>query len=336
MTPVTRGPRKVPEPFDVLTCALQDPATSWSVGTFGALAEFFHEPDQPTDIHATESRLSAATALGRIEIRAHKALRLFPYEGLSSLANAWTQGVLVGLPAADAAMNQRSGLHEIGPPHAGECDGTGNALVFDLGLGVAHLDACICSGDPELVALLRAHAGGRLFDRALPLAQAIRAASPTRIFRSRIATLSVFQAIPAEGDETPLGSHTHLSEKLLSRQQTQAATLPIADGWVPVAAFYPPNPVRDVAGNPRPFDVAAYDSFQGLLEAFASPGIIGIKTRFGAAMQAGSGPEALAAPQTKAERTALRIAIRQFARQFGTSELLSRWQDRFEPAHRNH
>ncbi|NQW00972.1 MAG: hypothetical protein HQ483_14805 [Rhodospirillales bacterium] len=327
------------KPFAVLGRALRDQATSWSLGTFGALAEFFHDPGEIAAITETATGLSARTALGSLHVQAHPELRLVAYEGLSSLANAWTQGVLVCLPTATAQMGRRRGIWEIGPDHAALCgggadagvDAGADAVVFDLGLDVAHLDACIRTRDQALIALLRQHPGRSLFDQTLALARAVRAASPDRIFASKIARIEVYQEIPADGGETPLGPHTHLSEKLLARRQTQAATVPVPAGWVPVLAFYPPNPLRDTAGNLRPFDPAAFARFQELLHAFGSAELTHMKKQFDLAMESGAGPQAMAPPKTKAARTALRIAMRQYHLRFGPSDLLAQWQMHYEP-----
>ncbi len=319
------------EPFAVIKNHLADPATSWSVVTFGALAEFFHAPDSPIIVTETGESLAVVTPQGAIRIKPHADLRLVPYEGLSSLENAWTQGVLVCLPTAQARLNGRTGIHECGMDDDSLQPEDETALLFDLGLSIAHLDVGIRTADPDLIALLRTNIGRSLFDESSGLLPALKAASPPRVFTTHIARIEAYQEIPAEDGETPLGPHTHLSQKLLQHNRTQAATLPVPDGWVPVLAFYPPNPLRDLSGTLRPFDTDAQADFQALLAAYGPAELTHIKSTFRDAMAVGDGPDKTPTPTTKQARTALRVAIRQYHHTHGPSELLERWRHAFEP-----
>ncbi len=306
---------------NVLEKFLRDSATSWSVGTFGAMAEFFH--DAQTKVNSTSDILSAHNSLGTIQIDTNKALRLIPYEGLSKLEGAWTQGVLVCMPIELATMENRTGLYELSSKNT-------SAQIFDLGLGVEHLDVCIQTDNSNLISVLRSHIGSNIFEPKLRLVEAIQAVSPTRIFRSKAASIHVYSAIPATGDETPLGPHTHLSEKLLSHNQTQAATVPVPDNWVPVLAFFPPNPIRDRTGTVREFDMQAFIQFQDFLEQFGPDPLFQIKSKFIQAMKTNMGPNDYLIPKSKAERTVLRVAIRQRHHSHGPSVLLDKWKAAYE------
>lgn len=274
------------------------------------------------------------TTQGAIRVEAHPQLRLFPYEGLSSLKNAWTQGVLVCLPTDMAVLDNRAGLFEIGEDPVSLFDPSSDSVLFDLGLNVPHLNACIRTRDKTLIDLLRSHEGANVFDPVLNIYKAIASASPTRVFISKTARIEVFQNIPDTQGATPSGPHTHLSEKLLSRRQTQAATIPVPDGWVPVYAFYPPNPIRNSTGDVRPFDTQAHQQFQALFKAHGAAELVRIKNNFLHAMTKQTKPAEFELPRNKAERTSLRIAIRQYAHQFGPSLLLSEWYDYYEPTGR--
>jgi len=318
--------------FETLGKAAKNTDTSWSIGTFGAIAEFFHCPQVPTRFLQETNHLSAENELGKLSIEHHSDLRLVPYEGLSTLSSAWTQGVLICLPQSAATLNQRHGIQEIEPDSIAREATDRNQALFDLGLGVAHLDACIRSDDRKLISVLRSHQGKSLFSTDPPLAALIRAANPTRSFRTKIACIDVYQAIPDDNDETPLGPHTHVSERLLAHNRTQAATIPVPEGWIPVLAFYPPNPVRDARGELAAFDFDTYNRFQSLLLAHGSPEYGGAKRAFTRAMESKTGPERYRSSQSKSQRTAIRIAIRQYLHLHGDSELLTQWRQVFEPA----
>lgn len=317
--------------FAILIKALRDLETSWSIGTFGAIAEFFHSPQFPTHIKESPTHLSAKTELGHLQIELHDELRIVPYEGLSKIGTAWTQGVLICLPETLAALNRRSGIHEIEPEHSTCKTRTHRPVTFDLGLDVAHLEACIRTGDPELISVLRSHPGISLFSENPPLSARIKSANPVRSFRTKVARIDIYQAVPEENEETPLGPHTHISERLLSRKQIQAATIPLAQGLIPVLAYYPPNPVRDLNGELTEFDYDRYIQFQSLLREHGSPEFRDAKLMFARAMTSKSNPEDCPLPQSKHQRTAVRIAIRQYRHVHGDSKLLASWRKAYEP-----
>ena len=54
---------------DLLQAAIADPETQWSLGTFGAIAEFSRDPDEPVVLRQAEDAMSAVTARGGIAIQ---------------------------------------------------------------------------------------------------------------------------------------------------------------------------------------------------------------------------------------------------------------------------
>ena len=313
--------------FDILEQYLNDRSTSWSIGTFGAMAEFFHVSMEPLKTSKTNMALAAQTSRGAIQITYTKSMQLVPFEGLSKLEGVWTQGVLVCIPTTEARMANRSGISE--------CKSVDkNSVIFDLGLCLGHVDVCIKTDRKELIALLRAHIGKSLFDSELNLIGAIKDASPIRIFKSKSACISVYSHIPATDGGTPLGPNTHLSTKLLKHNQNLAATIPMPADYVPAFAFYPANPIRDETGSIRPFDTKGFDRFQDILSTFQPKPLARIKQMFRQAMNKGVGPDECTLPSTKAERTTLRVAIRQHYHSHGPSVLLSKWKATYEPTGR--
>jgi hypothetical protein len=319
---------KPPQPsFDILEQYLNDRSTSWSIGTFGAMAEFFHASTEPLRISKINTALTAKTSLGSIQFTYTKSMQLIPYEGLSKLEGAWTQGVLVCIPITEAQMANRSVISEIKTKNK-------RSFIFDLGLCIRHLDICIKTDSKELIALFRANLGKSIFNPDLNLIEAIKNASPIRIFKSKSACIKVYSHIPTTDGSHPLGPHTHFSTKLLKHNQTQAATIPVPADYVPVLAFYPPNPIRDEIGSIRPFDIKGFEHFQDLLSTFQPKPLARVKHMFRQAMNKGVGPDECTLPSTKAERTTLRVAIRQHYHSHGPSVLLSKWKANYEPTGR--
>jgi len=65
----------------ILAAQIADPATSWSLGTFGAIAEFMRDPDELLAAGCTG--LAAATARGAIRIQPTEELRLIASESVT-------------------------------------------------------------------------------------------------------------------------------------------------------------------------------------------------------------------------------------------------------------
>ncbi len=55
-----------PDTFDFLAGHVADAGTQWSLGTFGAIAEFMRDTDEPAALSRTKTGLAVVTARGRI------------------------------------------------------------------------------------------------------------------------------------------------------------------------------------------------------------------------------------------------------------------------------
>lgn len=311
--------------LDVLRHHLADPATGWALGGFGALAEFHRADDEPARLD--RDRLGVSTNRGRLRISPRDGLTLRPYETLAKDGRHWSQGVIVALPRTAARMGGHTTLTERGP------DPDGDGMLFDLGVGLANVDACIRTADADLTAALRRAAGMPFFaDAAAKIRETVIAASPDRVFLSAAGRIEVAGAIPPPDGETPMGPHTHLLPDLLARRRTHAANVPVPRGHLPVLAFFPPNPARDVLGTPRPFDAAVHVAFQDLMQRFAPDDIRAAKTTVRTAVAAGDGPGDAAPPTSRTIRTAMRASVRQLAFEAGETPTLAAWRAFLEPA----
>ena len=63
---------------DLVRREIADPDTQWSLGTFGAIAEFARDCDEPVHLSQSADAVSAVTARGGIAISpsGHPAVRL--------------------------------------------------------------------------------------------------------------------------------------------------------------------------------------------------------------------------------------------------------------------
>ena len=259
---------------DLLREALADPGTAWSLGSFGAIAEFMRDPDEAVS-GLPDDRLGMATERGAIALSPGPDLRPIAYE--TSVASGWNHAVALCLPEAACAMNRRGVVTELGPDREAARERDRDAVLFDLGLDLLAVDACVRTSDPESIACLRSGVGRPLFDHANPIGRHLVAMSPHRVFLAKVGRIEVYAPIPGPGGTSPEGPHTHVLPKLLRSGRTHAATTPIPAGWVPCAGLHPPHPYKDMMGRRIAFDPNRYEAFQILLDRWGDPDLLALK-----------------------------------------------------------
>ncbi len=270
----------------LLRNCLADPETAWSVGSFGAIAEFMRDPDeQATEL--TDGRLGAYTSRGAVAFTPIPGLRPVAYE--TAINSGWNHAVALCLPEDSCAMTRRTVVTELGPDRDAARDEDREAILFDLGLDLLAVDACVRSADPEVIETLRAGTGKPIFDHANPIGPRLVSLSPNRVFVGRAGRVEVFQPIPPADGKSPEGPHTHVMPKLLRGGRTHAATTPIPEGFVPFAAIHPAHPYKDALGQRIPFRQERVDAFQALLDRWGDPELVAVKRR----ITEGGDPEAV-------------------------------------------
>jgi hypothetical protein len=309
--------------LDFLAEQLANPETAWSVGTFGAIAEFMRDADEPTKIGRGDETISAATEKGAIRISAHPQLRPFASESLTT--QAWSQRVSLCMPHQLVAMNQRMELTELGPDRDAVRAEDRAGVLFDIGLGTLQIDACIRCGDPDAVAALRRYIGKSVFATDSGAMAVILQANPHRVFVSRLGRIEVYQPIPPAEGKSPDGPHTHVLPKLLMHRRTHAATEPVPNGFIPCAHLYPPHPMRDIVGGARPFQADRHILFQNLLGRYGDPEHFALKRRIIYAVMAGHEPDDIPLPSDRFSRATARITLRQLRASNTSSTALETW-----------
>ncbi|BAU91827.1 hypothetical protein MPPM_3222 [Methylorubrum populi] len=278
--------------------ALTDPDTAWSLGSFGALAEFMRAPGEAVR-PLPDARLGFATARGAIALTPTADLRPVAYE--TGFSGGYNHAVALCLPASACAMGGRTTVTELGPDREAARAEDRAAILFDLGLGLRAADACLRAHDPEVIACLRAGAGKPLFAADNPIGPRLVAMCPHRVFRARIGRIEVYAPIPGPGEMSPEGPCTRVLPQLLRAGRTHAATAPIPDGFVPCGGLHPPHPYKDATGRRIAFDPARHASFQALLERWGDPELLAVKR--------GMAPSRPVSPRHA--RSALRVAALQ-------------------------
>ena len=293
---------------------LVDWRSGWSMGTFGAIAEF-HQDEGEIAVIEDSYGLTRATRRGAICIdrRMLAEIRAVAYETLSPKRHRWSQALALCLPPGRARRAGRPALPEIGPDDNAirGIDRTG--ILFDIGLSLPQCDFCIRTSDPKLLNELRANLGRSVFDHDNTAMSAILAAHPHRVALTNIGRVEVFQKIggPDTGGVSPPGPHTHLLPKLLRTGRTHSANTPIPEDLLPLGALHPGNPVIGPMGEEKDFDPELHANFQKLLEAYGDREAVETKRRVFVAIDRGKPPADRGASQSRQGRAALRVALRQ-------------------------
>ncbi len=233
---------------DFLAEHIKNPESSWSMGSYGAVAEFFQEPDEAIDSDGSDE-LVRITPRGGIRLEARGDIGICAYDKSSSHGIA-QQHIALCLPEESSRMSGNQVLTESGPDRAAINENDRDAILFDLGVsslgsGCFQLDFCVRTGDSDLIDFLREHCGSSIFEHGSPVYPRLLESQPHRVVITHLGRIEVYQAIGGErtDDKTPEGPHTHLLPDLLSLNVTHSADAPIKEGWVPCAFLYPSSPV---------------------------------------------------------------------------------------------
>lgn len=305
---------------------LQDVGTSWNIGTDGALAEFRQVVgDPPARVDVGPHRGTVLTDRGAIAVVLVPEAQAIAWEDVSDHGKGWTQILALCLPRALAGMNRRTTLTEVGPDVAAVRPQDRGDILFDLGLGVAHVDFCVRTGDPDLLAKLRAAEGRNILEPSDPCLETIKRVSPSRVCSSRLGRIEVFQPIASHkrNRPTPVGPHTHLLLDLLRASRCGSPRAPIPQDWMVALEAYPVHPIATMDGEgeghgahalsegPVHFNLTRHRRFQALLEHFGPPGYMEEKLLMTSSVVAGLDPRCYPWTREPAEDAAARVALRQ-------------------------
>jgi hypothetical protein len=311
--------------------ALADPKNAWSIGTFGAIGEFIWAAGEDSLAAVRQDVAEVVTAGGGIRIRLHDDVHVLAYETLSSDGESWSHTVAFCLPTP-AQASERT-VRRLGEDGEALRPRDRAAILFDLGVGVGFVSMCVRTENPELIAALEELEGKPLLSHeGFSAANLILALSPHRVLLSPLARIEVFSSIPAAGEKSPVGPHTHLLPKLIASGRTHGANTPIPKGMQSALLLHPRSPWRDRTGTRTPFNVAAAENFERLFAAFGLPEDKSIRADLEDAIRSGIAPENYLWPQSRRGRAQARITLRKLA-QTSDAGLVHAWKMHYD--HRN-
>ena len=120
---------------------LADTDASWSIGTFGAIAEFSRDASEAAELQQTSDAISVVTDKGGLCIVPRSDLRLIASE--SPATESWSHRMALCLPHASCAMSGREVFTEVGADGGALRPQDRGGVLFDLGLGILQIDACV-------------------------------------------------------------------------------------------------------------------------------------------------------------------------------------------------
>jgi len=304
---------------DELRHELLNPNNGWSMGVFGALAEFSHFSANASVGHAPFTAINSA---GAVRLSLPPQTSAYAFEALSARSDSWQHGIVFGLPPQFCDKRPRAVLTEVGPDRAAIRPQDRDGLLFDLGLGMHSCDFHVRSDDPATISHLRKLCGLQLFGNDISVLMGLITFQPHRVVSSPLGRIEIFQRIPLPGEPTPEGPHTHLLPDLVRRRRINAADLLIPIELTPCLTLHPPNPVSDAHGKSRQFDAGAFMRFQYLFDRFGDPSLVQLKRQVWSCIRKGDSPKKISLA-SRSERIACRVALRQLAHIDGVSSALA-------------
>lgn len=296
---------------------LKNADSAWSMGSFGALAEFMWDQTENLTID-DPGLLTKATKRGGIKLSLEDIEQAYAYETTVKNPKRWSGGLALCLRPKKAVMNQRSVLTELGSDHDAIHNQDKAGMFFDIGLGAVgtgcgHVDFCIRTSDSALIGLLRENAGKNVFDPASPVMLAILKVHPHRIAITKIGRIEVYQPIggPDTGGKSPEGPHTHILPKLIKANRTHSANILLPNNLIPCAYLHPASPFNVLDADDEEFNRKNFQAFQVLLKLWGSPKHVQTKQDIWDCLKAGKDPKKIVPAPTREHRKAIEVANRQ-------------------------
>lgn len=261
--------------------ALADPETAWTMGGFGALASFGRRRDE-TAAPPASGRLGLVTPRGGLVLDPAGAVPV-AYE--TAFAGGWSQAVALCLPAARCPRTGPGPIRAAGRDEAALRPENRGDKWFDLGLDLPQGRLLLRSADQAALAHLAAMVGRTCAEELDGVPRLMADSLVDVVVATPLGRIEVFGATGLDPD----GPRAFLDPRILALERTHVATAPIPDGLVPVVQMAPPHPCRDGQGRVRAFDPARHAAFQALLARWGDPARVRLKARLLAGEDLSSG-----------------------------------------------
>ena len=294
--------------FDLIADLACDPAHGWSMGTFGANAEFVRDADEPATITREANRLEIFTSRGGLRLAPTKTLTGVAWDTLSADGETW--GHALAFCAAQPASHNTV-IQALGCDSEALRPQDRQSQWFNLGVSCGAVRMCARTADPQLIAALTRVAGTALLADPALMGEILRG-QPHRVMVSPAGRIEVYQPIPAPDGKSPEGPHTHLLPKLIGKGAHSANT-PIPAPLQSMLTLHPRSPSRDALCVRHTYNPADDAAFAPLLAQFGLPSDTEIQTAIETSVTSDVAPSTFAWPDERRGRTKARITLRRLA-----------------------
>ncbi|MCE2580690.1 hypothetical protein NO263_01920 [Gluconacetobacter entanii] len=293
----------------MLTSLALDLRNGWSIGTFGAIGEFHHVPDDRVCLTPCPDGLEIVTQRGAIRISPSEPLHALAWDSLVGKGRRWRHSMALCGPLQLTAKHT---LKVLGKDADAVRPEDRDAWLIDLGIGVGRVRMCVRTENARLVEALAVDTDDPLavVTAAFALLMEVQ---PHRVMLSPAGRLEVYQPVPAPDGDSPLGAHTHLLPKLVRLKRPCSALDPIPEGWQPFLTLHPAAPFRPSDDDSHDYDRLADLSFLPLLEEFGMEEDLQVSGTFQAHVRQHGTPENLKIPATRRGRARMHIELLRMA-----------------------
>lgn len=229
-----------PALLDHLVQAASTPGTAWSIGIYGAIAEFMPHMGETAQAARSQEELVLRTLGGAIRLRPPAGARLFELADNAGRAAR----LVLALHRARVKDVPPAGITELGADAQAIDPSARDHRLFDLGVTRSAIRFCVRTGDPQLIALLRQAEGRDMFDPATGVGEILVARSPDRIAVSPVGRVEVEGPILRKDHSGP---HTHLLPGPLAQRREMEPGFDLPEGYLAGAILYPPAETQTCA-----------------------------------------------------------------------------------------
>jgi len=296
-------------PFSLLSNLAADPATGWSIGSFGVAGEFMRDPDEPASVRRDDRLIEIVTPRGAMRIIGEEPLRAVAWDSLSADGESWGHGMAVCTPAP---RTPHRAIYPLGIDHRALRPEDRAHRLFGLGVGHGAVDMAVRTDDGGLIAAMEAAEGRPFIGDAVLMGHVLRA-QPHRVLLSPIGRIEIFQSVPPPDGKSPEGPHTHLLPGLVTKDRPHSSNIPIPAGWQSVLNIHPRSPWRNALGERHDYRPEVDAAFAPLLARYGLEEDHAVEQNLRAAIQWGAEPGPADWPDTRRGRTKARIVLRRMA-----------------------
>jgi hypothetical protein len=298
-----------PSTLHLLKELVRDPSNGWSIGSFGAIGEFVRDADEQTVFEESDGGIEVSTPRGAMRISPTGPLQPIAWDSLSSDGESWSH--VLSFCTARPLTASRA-VRRLGSDRESVRDKDRDAILFDLGVGSGAVRMCLRTNSPSLIAAMDAAEGQSLFSIPSLIGGVLRA-QPHRVLLSPAGRIEVFQPIPCADGKSPEGPHTHLLPKLIAKDRSHSANVPIPEELQSALSMHPHSAWRPLAEGKHVYDAKIDAAFAPILARYGLGEDVAVEEAILAALDSNEAPKAVQWPDTRRGRAKARIVLRRRA-----------------------